>query len=313
MRRGRWHKAMSSFSSSSSTQEAETGKLVKIFTTTTEHATANATYIDIDFPARQLRAAASVQAQSSSSVATSGNLGAAGSATASSGDTERSVNLAYIRFRNYYSHTITVRQLMTPIPGTRAARGVAVDGQPSSAPASQPELWSTVLTDYRLMKSSHHEDDAQAWHVLCVETDFCQGSYYPEKLVRLRFVVSQPSAMWNTFSLRNIECFEVVYNSRNMNRGGGSMDLLPVGIKNSGLFSSRTRYTPSYEHVRMGTFDHPRSALAKVQGCVSELADTLQKLRECKRSKIGNPSSALDFSHGVATAVRISHTLYGTL
>ena len=158
------------------------GKLVKIFTTTTEHAAQHATHIDVTFPAG--RPGGSAQPNASEDAASP-----ARSETNVSGAAAR--GLAYIRFRNFYSHSVTVRQLMTPL-----------DGPPEAA------RWSTLLADYRLMESAHHEDDAQAWHVLCAETDFRRGRFFPDKLTRLRFVVSQPSSMWSTSSLRPLQILQ---------------------------------------------------------------------------------------------------------
>ena len=145
-------------------------RLRHVLTTTAEHAAQHATHIDVDFPTRP---------------GTAASAGARGAG--------KPPAPAYIRFRNYYAHSLTVRQLMTPL-----------DGPPEAA------RWSTLLADYALMRSSHHEDDAQAWHVLCVRDDFRRGAFYPGTLTRLRFEVKQPSAMWKMFSLRHIEFFEIV-------------------------------------------------------------------------------------------------------
>jgi hypothetical protein len=237
------------------------GTLRHVPTTKTEHAAQHTTHIDVDFPTRTGRAG-----------------GAGGGA--------RAPALAYIRFRNYYARSVTVRQLMTPPAGPPAAA-----------------RWSTLLADYQLMRSSHHEDDAQAWHVLCVPDDFRRGAFYPGSLTRLRFEVSQPSAMWNTFSLRHIECFELCGTGGGSGTGGRGGDA--AARTHSGTFGAQTLYTAPYDHARTGTFDHPGAALASVRGRAGELADTLRKLSACECSKIGNPGSALDFSHGVAMAVRI--------
>ena len=234
-------------------------RLRHVLTTTAEHAAQHATHIDLDFPTRP---------------GTAASAGARGAG--------KPPAPAYIRFRNYYAHSLTVRQLMTPL-----------DGPPEAA------RWSTLLADYALMRSSHHEDDAQAWHVLCVRDDFRRGAFYPGTLTRLRFEVKQPSAMWKMFSLRHIECFEIVGED-----GGGENNTVRVAT-NSGTFASKTLYTAPYVHESTGAFDHPGKALSLVHGRAGELAHTLRKLSACKRSKIGNPGSALDFSHGVAMAVRI--------
>eukprot|EP00946_MAST-07B_sp_MAST-7B-sp1_P000543 g543.t1 len=259
------------------------GKLVKIFTTTTEHAAQHATHIDVTFPAG--RPGGSAQPNASEDAASP-----ARSETNVSGAAAR--GLAYIRFRNFYSHSVTVRQLMTPL-----------DGPPEAA------RWSTLLADYRLMESAHHEDDAQAWHVLCVETDFRRGRFFPDKLTRLRFVVSQPSSMWSTSSLRNIECFEHARLSRDTATAHttSSDSAVPSTTEgqSAGTFAAKSVYSPPYDQARKGMFDNPSTAFSSVLGRADELTDTLQKLRACKRSMNGNPGMALDFQHGVATAVRI--------
>ena len=84
------------------------GTLRHVPTTKTEHAAQHTTHIDVDFPTRTGRAG-----------------GAGGGA--------RAPALAYIRFRNYYARSVTVRQLMTPPAGPPAAA-----------------RWSTLLADYQL-------------------------------------------------------------------------------------------------------------------------------------------------------------------
>ena len=70
------------------------------------------------------------------------------------GTTARAPKLSYLRFRNYYTHSIKIRQLMT-------------------LPSAANPQWSTLL-ELPLMKSPHHEDDAQKWHVIHVD-DFLPG------------------------------------------------------------------------------------------------------------------------------------------
>jgi hypothetical protein len=305
-------------------------------------------YIDVTFSASGGKGSAGGGGGDEGSVASEGEAAPAGPAGAAA--------LACIRFRNYYVYTVTVRQLMTP--PAEAGRG--------------PPRWSTLLDAYQIMRSPHHEDDAQAWHVVGVE-DFRPGSFYPERLERLRFVLEQPSGMWRTTTLHSIECFAEPPASEGRSRasattatrtataratsspserpppGSPSSPARSPGLppptaalsssspssSSSSSSTSSTAPLPSgsgitrsplavgdddlgsvfdlhsvYEQQQPtgdvdAVFLEPASAVANMQVRASEIRATLQKLGACAPSKIGNPGSALNFSGGPATVVRI--------
>ena len=55
--------------------------------------------------------------------------------------------LSYIMFQNFYTYSITIRQLF----GEKGAKDAK---------------WKTVLRNYKLMKNPHFEGDAQNWHII---------------------------------------------------------------------------------------------------------------------------------------------------
>lgn len=224
--------------------------------------------------------------------------------------------LTYIRFRNFYTHTLRVRQLMSP---------------PESLKTSP--RWSTLL-ELPLMASPHHEDDAQEWFVVHV-ADFLPGTFHPERLHTLRFVLSQPSGLWKKSALQSIECFEEIHlgvrsaasssssplspsffrrqeASDSSNRGGDER----IGVSSpSGWFVTEGAESPfvlssTYNvlSAESGSYRDPSLVVSSLQNRTSELKATIARLRECKKSKLGNPGSTLDFGAGAATLVKIKST-----
>ena len=224
--------------------------------------------------------------------------------------------LTYIRFRNNFTHSVKIRQLMT------------------ASTASNPK-WSTLL-DLPLMASPHHEDDAQAWHVIHVN-DFISNTYYPTRLHTLRLVLSQPSGLWKQSTLEHIECFEELHvgqqlggndtdsrnnmnslnntslstsfgdvqNSSHNNNNKKKNQRFGTTTTESRAFRSRTMY--AVESVESGFYRTPSVAVASLQNRTSALKIMIQRLHDCKRSKLGNPGSTLDFGGGSATLVKIKH------
>ena len=251
--------------------------------------------------------------------------------------------LSYVRFRNYYTHSIKIRQLMT-LP---------------SAPNPQ---WSTLL-DLPLMKSPHHEDDAQKWHVIHVD-DFIPGTYYPDQLRTLRVVLSQPSGLWKSAALQHLECFEEIHLGRECEAGVDEDDgnkeqeprQRPVDKEDISVLEQATANSPGSGHnhssshnVGGGTggtggtgssstnigshamqqsdnalnafasqsmynvasadsnfYRSHSTAVASLFKRTNELKTMIHKLQNCQRSKLGNPGSTLDFGAGAATMVKIS-------
>ena len=90
--------------------------------------------------------------------------------------------LSHLRFQNYYSATVTVKQRLEDGDGGHS--------------------WQTVLRDHTLMRSPHSESGAQDWHTLSV-TAFDER-WKPENARGLRFYVFQPSPSWLKFELRSM-------------------------------------------------------------------------------------------------------------
>ena len=53
--------------------------------------------------------------------------------------------LNYIGFKNFYTHSITIKQLNN-------------------------DKWKSIIRNYKLMKNPHYEGDAQNWHLLKMNT-----------------------------------------------------------------------------------------------------------------------------------------------
>ena len=83
--------------------------------------------------------------------------------------------LEFIRFQNFYTGTVTVKQRF-PGGGHDSFR------------------WTTVLKDFVLMKHMHYEDGAEAWHQLHIGV--FNDKFDKHNATHFRFCLSQPSPVW---------------------------------------------------------------------------------------------------------------------
>mmetsp|Transcript_2540 Transcript_2540/g.6412 ORF Transcript_2540/g.6412 Transcript_2540/m.6412 type:complete len:243 (-) Transcript_2540:267-995(-) len=109
---------------------------------------------------------------------------------------EAPVHLHSISFCNYYTYSIAVLHSLTRAEGDPLL--------PVHAKGRKPQ-WQTVIKKHVLMASPHYEDDAQAEHVL--DGASFVPEFDPARVTRLRFVCTQPSPTWKSYSLRHIRCF----------------------------------------------------------------------------------------------------------
>ncbi|CAL1609015.1 unnamed protein product [Knipowitschia caucasica] len=97
----------------------------------------------------------------------------------------KSVNIEEIRFKNYYTASVTVR-LLRKVPGQEA-----------------PAKWVTALRDLALMDNPHTEGGSQ---------DYCsisraQLQVVPDHVMSVRFILRQPSSVWVNFNLEDIKIY----------------------------------------------------------------------------------------------------------
>ncbi|XP_011410300.1 PREDICTED: uncharacterized protein LOC105316798 [Amphimedon queenslandica] len=93
--------------------------------------------------------------------------------------------VTYISFRNYYSHTLSVKYL------------------PQEKALSQPESWCYCLKNYVLMKSGpHSETGGQDWFNIEINLSDVE---------RLRLILRQPSSNWEQFHISDIQLYCKVY------------------------------------------------------------------------------------------------------
>ena len=158
---------------------------------------------------------------------------------------------------------------------------------------SNKPKFSTLL-ELPLMSSPHHEDDAQKWFVVHVN-DFLPNSFHSDKLTTLRIVLSQPSGLWKKSTLEQIDCYE------EMDASSTSPSVTSTVTTDS--FTSPSIYT--VESAESGFYKTPSVAMTSLLDRTTILKAMIEKLRNCKRSKLGNPGSTLDFGGGAATLVKI--------
>eukprot|EP00753_Platysulcus_tardus_P010145 PLAT2504.3.p1 GENE.PLAT2504.3~~PLAT2504.3.p1 ORF type:complete len:336 (+),score=100.23 PLAT2504.3:102-1109(+) len=91
--------------------------------------------------------------------------------------------LAFIRFRNRYCASLSV------------------------AEEEAPDRWRLLLSRWPLMDNPHYEGDAQRWHVLPVSAFVRQPGALRGPVLKLRFLLHQPSPLWRKFSLDSLAFF----------------------------------------------------------------------------------------------------------
>ncbi|KAM9700100.1 nicolin-1 isoform 1-T2 [Menidia menidia] len=94
-------------------------------------------------------------------------------------------NIEEIRFKNYYTASVSVR-LLRRGPGPEA-----------------PPRWAPALRDLPLMDNPHTEGGAQDYH--CIHRT--QMQVEPDQVVSVRLILRQPSSAWLAFSLEDIRIF----------------------------------------------------------------------------------------------------------
>ena len=176
------------------------------------------------------------------------------------------------------------------------------------------------------MASPHHEDDAQEWHVVHI-TDFIPGTFHPGRLHTLRLVLSQPSGLWKKSTLQSVECFEEIHlssgpgvgvgagagsKSSSSNHDGERGVSFPSARILAGDAAAESPFVPSSTYnvasAESGSYRVPSLVVASLQNRTNELKGMIGRLRDCKRSKLGNPGSTLDFGAGAATLVKIKNS-----
>ena len=120
--------------------------------------------------------------------------------------------ISIIRFRNHYTHAITVlyQSSVAPEPtaltqdhsnATTARAPNMFKSQGSGGPGGD---WKVGVAKHVLMPLCHCESpDAQKW-VELGQSDF-QGKL--EGVVRLRLILRQPSPRWRQFGIENFSCY----------------------------------------------------------------------------------------------------------
>eukprot|EP01065_Artemidia_motanka_P011309 TRINITY_DN16071_c0_g1_i1.p1 TRINITY_DN16071_c0_g1~~TRINITY_DN16071_c0_g1_i1.p1 ORF type:complete len:215 (+),score=21.73 TRINITY_DN16071_c0_g1_i1:79-645(+) len=94
--------------------------------------------------------------------------------------------VSFLTFRNYFTYSISVSH--------REEQG--------------GENWRTVLSDYVLMSDPHSEHDAQKWTCIDVFKEF-HRTFDCFHVHRLRIHLKQPSPNWLSFTLHNIQVWQV--------------------------------------------------------------------------------------------------------
>jgi len=102
-----------------------------------------------------------------------------------------SMQMHTVTFENYFTYSITVSQI------------VDTAGSGSTSGSGTVDQYVNVLENRVLMRDPSSESDAHLTHVLSVQ-EFNEF-YNPNK--GLRFTLYQPSPMWASFELRNVQAF----------------------------------------------------------------------------------------------------------
>jgi hypothetical protein len=172
--------------------------------------------------------------------------------------------LDYITFRNFYTSYITVKQLIhTP---------------------EHTMMWRTVLHRHRLMADAHFEDDAQSSHVLRAE-DF-NDKFEPDRVSVLRVYLYQPSPLWGSYSLKNVECHSIVHASVATNQSEALLDdLSSLATLSLDLKPSPSPSSPPGPAVSAsGAAVTQPQIVAAGKRCAEAISNVLRSLHRLKQS-----------------------------
>lgn len=100
----------------------------------------------------------------------------------------KSGQLDFIKFQNFYVASLKLEQIQA---------------------GESQELHQVLLSHYPLMKNPHFENDSQDWHVVSA-SDFLHPIDMTLPSITLRFTLSQPSAIWEEFEIRELEFYKKI-------------------------------------------------------------------------------------------------------
>ncbi|GMI09562.1 hypothetical protein TrLO_g1304 [Triparma laevis f. longispina] len=142
-----------------------------------------------------------------------------------------------IKFTNYFTETITIKQLQT-----KTIRSPQTD-RPTPLPC-----WQTILKDHRLMPSPHCEKDGTI-EVEILVSQFDPRFYDKTSDKSLRIYLNQTSPLWKEWELRDIEFVgrtEQIHRTRRQSRKQNSTNSAwpPVGSAGSSLRNKLSSPSP---------------------------------------------------------------------
>lgn len=100
--------------------------------------------------------------------------------------TRKGCQIGFIKFKNSYVASISVRVKY---------KNAEEDGK---------IIWKTVLKDFKLMPSPHHETGSQDYFIIDAKNKFV---FQAEGIVALRIILRQPSPHWINFDLEELAFF----------------------------------------------------------------------------------------------------------